>query len=569
MTGCVASHPSFVHALLANAERGSDAARTVFALSGAERVELRHDVLAQEALATAAVLKEAGVRPGDRVIVCLPTSPEFVTAFFGIAMLGAVPIAVAMPSRMTGPDRFQANYRQLQAYLRPRAVVATSHAIAATDGESKDGSVVIDGAELRMTAQRSEAVTAPVLPNGDAYAFLQLTSGSTGSPRAVVVSHGNLAANCRQFGEASRWAAGDVQVAWLPLNHDMGLVGALLAPIFHGTDALLMPPERFLRAPSDWLRAISDYGGTLSAAPNFAVSYTTTRVRDDELDGVDLSSLRFVFCGAEPIDPATLHGFVRRFAAWGLRSDVLVPCYGLAEATLAVTVGRPEFPVRYDAVTPDSLTAHSTVDAQQTKVMTRQLVNCGAPLAGTELRIVDDTGTLLADGTLGRIQFRGPSRTVGYYRRPQHTTAALDQEGWWDTGDLGYLRDDELRVAGRVKDVIIIRGVNYFPTDFERVTETVSGVRLGRVAAVSLYDESAGSEALHIIAESELGVEQHCELKRQIVAAVTRRCGIAPAAVHLVPSGAIQKTTSGKVKRLEARRLLLQGNEPAGRSFNE
>lgn len=569
MTAVQPRHASFVHALLANAERGSEAARTVLALSADEYVELRHDVLAQEALATAAVLKEAGVRPGDRVIVCLPTSPEFLTAFFGTSMLGAVPIAVAIPSRMNGPDRFQANYRQLQAYLRPRAVVTTPHAIAAIGGESEDGILVIDGTELRMAAQRSEALSAPVLPNSDAPAFLQLTSGSTGSPRAVVVSHGNLAANCRQLGEASRWAAGDVQVAWLPLNHDMGLVGALLAPIFHGVDATLLPPERFLRAPSTWLRAISDHSGTISAAPNFAFSYTTARVHDDELDGVDLSSLRFVFCGAEPIHPPSLHGFINRFASWGLRSDVLAPCYGLAEATLAVTVGRPEFPVRHDTVTPDMLAARSGADADGEGIITQQIVNCGAPLEGTELRIIGEPGVELADGLLGRIQFRGPSRTTGYFRQPQQTAEALDDEGWWDTGDLGYLRDGELRVAGRAKDVIIIRGVNYFPSDIEKAIEIVSGVRPGRVAAVALYDESAGSEALHVIAETALGVEQHCELKRQIVAAATRRCGIAPAAVHLMPSGTIQKTTSGKVMRFEARRLLLQDNESARGSVNE
>lgn len=484
-------------------------------------------------------------------------------------MLGAIPVAIPLPGRMSGPDRFQAEYRELQRYLQPRAVVASPHAIACVEGTTQVGAIVIDGGELRKTAQSAGAVTVPTLPKLDDVAFLQLTSGSTGNPRAVVVSHHNLAANCRQLGEASGWSVGDVQVAWLPLNHDMGLVGTLLTPIFHSVDATLLPPEQFLRAPSNWLHAISDYGGTLSAAPNFAFSFTTARVQNDELDGVDLSSLRFVFCGAEPIDAQSLHDFINRFAAWGLRADVLAPSYGLAEATLAVTVGRPEFPVRYDTVDREKLTAPGRVVAHEAGGATQQIVNCGAPLDGTELRIVDDAGAVSADGLLGRIQFRGPSRTTGYFRQPEHTAEALDGGGWWDTGDLGYLRDGELRVAGRAKDVIIIRGVNYFPADFERVTETVPGVRPGRVAAVAIFDEPAGTDCLHLIGETDLAVGQHGELKRQIVAAVTSRCGIAPAAVHLVPRGTIQKTTSGKVRRLEARRLLLHGNETVRGSRND
>ncbi|MDF2825028.1 MAG: putative adenylation protein [Mycobacterium sp.] len=563
-------HPSFVHALMDNADRGHDSARVSIARSAAQHTALRHDELVHEALATAAVLTQAGVRPGDRVLISLRTSPEFVTAFLGALVLGALPVALA-PPRMGAGNRigehgsrehgFREHYRDVVSYLRPRALICLPRILAGLEGHLDDV-LLLDGARLRETAGTCGDTLTPVLPHPDDIAFLQLTSGSTAAPKAVMVSHGNLASNCRQLGRASGWGMGDVQVAWLPLHHDMGLVGTLMAPIYHGIDALLLAPETFLRAPSEWLRAISRVHGTLSAAPNFALDYTVARVGDDELDGVDLTSLRFVFCGAEPNDPTTMHRFVSRFAPWGLQPDVLVPSYGLAEATLGVAVGRPESPVRYDTVTTEMLSGTALPRIMTTNpppdVPTRQIVVCGPPLPGTEIRIVDDTGTTLPDSSVGRIQFRGPSRTMGYYQRPQETAAVLDRDGWWDTGDLGYLRDGELRVAGRATEVIIIRGVNHFPTDFEKAAESVPGVRPGRVAAVGIYDRTAGTDMLHIIAETDLGSDQHHELRSAIVGEVTRRCDIAPAAVHLMPRGTIQKTTSGKIKRHVARRQVAE-----------
>lgn len=559
MTEIEPRRASIVHALLANAERGSDAPRTIFAMNPDEHIELRHDVFAHEALRAAAILADSGVRPGDRVVLCLPTSPEFLTAFFGAVLLGAAPVAIALPGRFGGLAGFVDRYQKTECYLRPRMLVTMPMVVEALAGAIGEGVAVLDGVALRSEAAKDGRARPAILPEPGALGFLQLTSGSTGDPTGVMISHGNVAANCEQLARACSWNEADVQVAWLPLNHDMGLIGTLLAPILLGADAVLLPPERFLRSPAEWLRAVSRYRGSLSAAPNFAFGYTAARVRDEELDGVDLSSWRFLFCGAEPIHPQTVQRFVDRFAAWGLSRDALVPCYGLAEATLGVTVSRPQVPVRYDVISRDALASHGqVVDVAADDPLAQHVVDCGPPVQGTEVRIVDDDGNLMLPGCLGRIQFRGPSRTVGYYQRPEVTGAAVQDGGWWNTGDLGYLRDGGLRVVGRAKELIIIRGANYFPTDFERAAETVPGVRVGGVVAVGVYDEPLGTEELHLIVETEEAAERHVQLRRAILAAVSGRAGILPSAVHLVPGRSIPKTSSGKSKRLEARRLLLQ-----------
>jgi fatty-acyl-CoA synthase len=568
VTGIEPRRASIVHALLANAERGSDAPRTVFALGPDEHIGLRHDVFAQEALGAAAALADAGVREGDVVVVCLPTSPEFMTAFFGAMLLGAAPVAIALPARFGGLGGFVSRYCNFEGYLRPRVLIAEAAVIEALAGETGGNVAVIDGAALRAAAMQGGSAHSPVLPRPDALGLLQLTAGSTGDPMGLMISHGNVAANCEQLARSCAWAASDIQVAWLPLNHDMGLIGTLLAPMFVGADSVLLPPDRFLRSPAEWLHTVSRYGGTLGAAPNFAFGYTAARVNDDELDGVDLSSWRFVFCGAEPINPRTLTYFSERFANWGLRPDALVPCYGLAEATLGVTVATPRATPRYDTISRDALAALGrVVDVPAADPSAQLLVDCGPPIQGTEIRIVDDNGHPLPSDALGRIQFRGPSRTAGYYRRPDATNGALDGDGWWNTGDLGYLRDGGLRIAGRAKEIIIIRGANYFPADIEQAAETVAGVRKGCVVAVGSYDESAGTETLHLIAETNEDDERHAQLRRAIVAAVSQRCGIAPA-VRLVPRRSIPKTSSGKLRRIETRRLLLQGATSGGGAGN-
>ncbi|TQM33224.1 fatty acyl-AMP ligase [Nocardia bhagyanarayanae] len=556
-------YSSIVHALLANAERGTDGASTIFVPERGTDGEFswRHDDLALAAGRAAAALADAGVRPGDRVVLSLPTSPEFVTAFFGALLLGAVPTAVATPGGFGSAELFYEKFHRLIGYLEPKAVVATATVLAAA--ELPSGLTGLDGAALhRLAGDPNAPALPPRLPEPGDLAFIQATSGSTGTPKGVQITHANLAANCEQIALAASMGPGDTWVGWLPLHHDMGLIGGFLTPLFRGIDAVLMPPSRFLRSPGDWLRAVSKYRGTFTAAPNFAYGYAAARVTDAELAGVDLSSWRFLFCGAEPIHPPTVQRFVDRFGAWGLPPDALVPCYGMAEASLAVTVARPNAPVAYDSVSRRALTGDDValnVSAGDPDEM--QIVDCGAPVLGTEVRIVDGDGAPVGEDTVGRIQFRGPSTTAGYFRLPEATASALS-DGWWDTGDIGYLRAGRLRITGRQKDLIIIRGANYLPTDFEIAAEQVDGVRLGGVAAVGHADAAGLSEELHLVVETALAPGDHEALRRAVRVAVSKRTGVLPADVHVVPPRSIPKTTSGKVQRAEVRRLFVERPAP-------
>jgi acyl-CoA synthetase (AMP-forming)/AMP-acid ligase II len=555
MTSLRPRHPTIVHALLAQAERGSAGAGITLIPEPGQEQDLRYEALVENAARSAAALAEHGVGPGDRVMLCLPTGPQFITAFFGAQLLGAVPTAIGVPLRFGSAEGAEGQLKELLGYLRPAAMVTTAAVIA--ELPHLGGITVIDGDALHVRAATGGAPAHPLRrPDQDELAFIQCTSGSTGSPKGVMVSHANLAANLEQMVSAADWTGRDTTVSWAPLYHDMGLITGILCPVFAGADAVLMPTTRFLRAPAEWLRHISTYRGAVAAAPNFAYGYVTTRVRDEELEGVDLSSWRLAICGAEPVQPATVQRFVGRFARWGLAADAFTPAYGMAEAALVITYRRK---LTFDSIDRQAAVADArAVDADPDSVEALHIVDCGEPVAGTEVRIVDGDGRALGDDHIGHVQFRGPSRTLGYFDLPDATAAAIDPPDWWKTGDVGYLRDGGLRITGRTKDLIIIRGANYFPSDFEQAAETVSGVRLGAVVAVGLRPEGGDSEELHLIVETELDADEHDVLRQAVRAAVTSRTGVAPAGIHLVPRWSIPKTTSGKLQRSKAKVLFMK-----------
>ncbi|MEU0007614.1 fatty acyl-AMP ligase [Streptomyces sp. NPDC006314] len=564
MTAIGPRFPSMWHALLAEAERGSDGSVVTLIPEPDREEKVRYDVLVENAARCAAALAEHGVAPGDRVLLCLPTGAQFMTAFFGTQLLGATPSAIAVPIRFGGAAGFEGQLKELVGYLRPAAIVTTVTVIEALPELA--GTTLIDGAALHARATASDAPAHPLRrPSGDDLALIQCTSGSTGRPKGVMVSHANLAANCEQLTGATGWKREDTTVSWAPLYHDMGLITGILCPVYVGGNTVLMPPTRFLRAPAEWLRHISTYRGAVAAAPNFAYGYVTSRVRDEELDGVDLSCWRMAFCGAEPIQPGTVRRFVDRFTRWGLPANAFTPGYGMAEATLVITAKRPGAPFTFDSIDRQAaVTGARAVDVDPQSADAVQVVDCGEPVAGAEVRIVDDNGHPLGENQIGHIQFRSPSRTAGYLDLPEESAASIDAPDWWKTGDVGYLRDGGLRITSRAKDLVIIRGANYFPSDFEQAAETVPGVRLGAVIAVGHRPENADSEELHLIVETELDSEQHAALRQAVRTAVSSRTGVAPDGIHLVPRRSIPKTTSGKLQRAKARELFVVRPELAG-----
>jgi 1-acyl-sn-glycerol-3-phosphate acyltransferase len=496
-------------------------------------------------------LQALDVAAGDRVALMLPTGPEYFEAFFGILLAGAVPVPLYPPPRPS----------QIAEHLeRQAAILANCGAsLLLTTDEILPAAGLLDARALtsRTVRERGAAPLVRPLRKAEDLAFLQYTSGSTGQPKGVALSHGNLLANVRAMGEALEAGPGDVFVSWLPLYHDMGLIGAALGTLYFAVPLVLMSPLAFLARPQRWLEAISRHRGTLSAAPNFAYELAARRVDDDELARLDLSRWRAALNGAEAVSPATLEDFAARFAPAGFRREALMPVYGLAECSVGLAFPPLGRGPRVETI--DRAALQKSGKAVPASEGTLFQVACGFPLPGHAIRIADKAGRELPDRREGRIQFRGPSATSGYFRNPE-ATARLFDGPWLDGGDLGYLADGELFVTGRVKDLIIRAGRNIYPAEIEEAVGALEGVRRGNVAVFAGRDERAGTERLVVLAETRVRADAAREaLRRRIAEVAGGLAGTPPDEVVLAPPGAVLKTSSGKVRRGATRRLFESG----------
>ncbi|HEX8962803.1 MAG TPA: AMP-binding protein, partial [Rhodocyclaceae bacterium] len=400
----------------------------------------------------------------------------------------------------------------------------------------------------------------PPAARPDDIAFIQYTSGSTGNPKGVALSHANLLANIRAIGEAVRIGSGDVFVSWLPLYHDMGLISGWLASLYFGNPLVIMSPLAFLARPERWLEALHRYRGTLTAAPNFAFELCLKRLDDERLAGLDLGSVRFMANGAEPVSPDTLLRFAERLAPCGLRPEALAPVYGLAEATVGLLVPAPGAPPRIDRI--DRRTFTATRRAQPViagEAHALAFACCGRPLPGHQVRIVDETGHEVGERIEGRLEFKGPSATRGYFRNPEETRRLFHGD-WLDSGDLAYVADGEFFITGRVKDVVIRGGRNIYPHELEQAIGNLPGVRKGCVAVFGSADPHTGTERLVVLAETR----ERGDRGRRALAAEIRRTAVdvlgeAPDDVVLAAPHAVLKTSSGKLRRSACRELYERG----------
>ena len=505
----------------------------------------------------AATLQAQGIGKGDRVVITLPTSPEFAQLYWGLQLCGAVPCVLPAPS--AGREQSQSVQRILAVarQIAASAIIGAADDLAAFAGQ-EPGCPVWDMAQWPLAEADAWQ---PVAQSATDLAVIQATSGSTSSPKCVAVSQFSMAANLEQIGHRLRIDETDVKVGWLPLYHDMGLVGCFFLALYWSIPGIFLTPFQFLRDPRSWLQAISTYKGTLSPAPNFAYALTYKRVSDDNLVGLNLASWKAAICGGEQINTPDMKGFIRRFQAVGFSPNALVPAYGMAEAALCITMYSPGEPLHYETVDQRALAERALaipVNADGTQPVTT-LCDCGAPVAGTHLCIRNDAGAALADGQVGRIWVAGPSLLREYFNQPAET-AALLRDGWLDTGDLGYLRNGRLFVVGRAKEVIIIRGHNYSPIDFERAAEEVAGVAAGRVVAVGIPTPAEGTEQLVLLCEQPREIATPDKLaawQRTIQSHVGKRTGLFPAQVVAVPRNSIPRTTSGKLQRGLARKMVM------------
>ncbi|HEX9187139.1 MAG TPA: AMP-binding protein, partial [Vicinamibacteria bacterium] len=397
--------------------------------------------------------------------------------------------------------------------------------------------------------------------HGSDPAFIQYTSGSTGQPKGVLLTHDNLLANIRAIGAGLEVRPTDVGVSWLPLYHDMGLIGAWLTCLHHGLPLTLLSPTAFLARPERWLWAIHQRQATLSAAPNFAYELCARRIPDAALEGLDLSSWRVALNGAEPVSPGTLDRFARRFAPCGFRPEAMMPVYGLAECSVALAfppVGRAP---KVDRVAREPFQREGRAEeAPPADATALEFVSAGRELAGHEVRLVDDAGADVPERVVGRLVFRGPSATSGYYRNPEATAAITLPGGWLDSGDLAYRAGGEIHVCGRKKDLIIKGGRNLVPQEIEEAAADVPGIRRGCVVAIGVENPALGTEALVVVAETRArGEEERQALARSVTERVAEAVDVPPDTVVLVEPGTVPKTSSGKVRRAATRALYLEG----------
>ncbi len=526
-----------------------------------EGQDISHGQLYASAAQIAAGLVSSGLRPGETVAIMLPTCAEFFSSFLGVMLAGGIAVPVYPPARANQLEEYVKRQSLILQNAEVRFLISFDQvrAVATVLGASLP--TLQEAVGARELAIRGRNLPPPETDPAEVF-FIQYTSGSTGDPKGVTLTHANVLANVRGIGFAVQAVPSDAVVSWLPLYHDMGLIGSWLFSLYHGFPITILSPLDFLVRPERWLWALSDSRGTLCPAPNFAFELCVRKIRDEAMQGVDLSTWRVAINAGEPVLASTLRRFSERFQPWGFDSRSLLPFYGLAESSVALTyppllrgpvvdkVDRLAFEVEGRAIPADG--------EESSEIL--EFVSNGQALPRHEIRIVGEQDQELPERVRGQILFRGPSRTHGYYRNSRATEAVLDADGWMDSGDLGYIAGGELYVTGRLKDCIIKAGRNIIPQDVEMAAWEVDGVRKGCVAAFGSSDAESGTEKLVVVAETRVADrEGRRRMQTEVTEAVTRKVGLPPDDVVLANPGVVPKTSSGKIQRVATRHLYEQG----------
>ncbi|MCK1741512.1 fatty acyl-AMP ligase [Bradyrhizobium sp. 139] len=553
-------------ALLARraADQGDDRAYIFVSDRGAEEAVLSFRQLHDAATALAARLA-ATARRGDRAILVFPPGLEFVVAFFGCLMAGIIAVPMMMPRRNSARDASAA----IQANCTPAVALTTSAFALRGDLQARFAQEDIRWIEVDLTAGSGAIVDLPE-PAPDDIAFLQYTSGSTSEPKGVMVSHANLLANLEMIRLALGNTRQSTYVNWVPLYHDMGLILNALQTLYVGATCVLMAPNAFMQRPLGWLRAISHYRAEVACGPNFGFDLCVSRCRSDQLDGIDLSSVKIALNGAEPVRAETIERFIATFAAHGFDPRAMYPAYGMAEATLLISGGKRGDGHVTRNVSRKALQGH-VAEGPSNADDTQTVVGCGRALAGEQIAIVDpESRRRLPADSVGEIWVSGAHIARAYWRNEEATRDGLnagiagEDDPWLRTGDLGFLdADGELFVTGRIKDLIIIRGINHYPQDIERTVQSLDGALRENCGAVFSVPDESGEETLVIVQEVERTARHTidvAEIQGRIREAVADSHELSARHIALIRPGALPKTTSGKTQRKLARRLWLDGS---------
>ncbi|MCL4868559.1 MAG: AMP-binding protein [Anaerolineae bacterium] len=531
----------------------SDAPAIIYLETGQPPITLSRAAFSLQVNQIAAALRQLGIQPGDLVIIAHTQNLESITAFWGAMVAGAIPSMFPTLTEKLDPVIYQRNMADLVALSGVKGILTTDEFAAALQpvvgcpvwgsGQLAVGGepLAVSRDNLKLEPRNSKLETSPI-------AFLQHSSGTTGLQKGVALSHQAVLNQISSYSQAIGLNEQDVIVSWLPLYHDMGLIAGFILPLVTGIPLVLMSPFDWVQHPALLFRAIHDYQGTLCWLPNFAYNHCARRIRQRDIEGVSLASMRLFINCSEPVRHESHRLFLERFADYGVRGEMLGVSYAMAENTFAVTQTSPDAAAPLDTVDQLELTQnHRALPVPGSHPHALTLVSCGHPIQGTEIKVVDERGRALPDRQVGEIALRSDCMLSEYYRRPDLQPF---QDGWYFTGDMGYITNGELYVMGRQKDLIINAGKNIYPQDIEAIVNSVPGVHPGRAVVFGVPDEREGTELVAVIAEVTTDdPEERKRINKAIRQDVARQSMVTLSYVHLVGARWLIKTSSGKIAR--------------------
>jgi len=563
--------PNFSDLLQQHYERTPDKISVYILQGGRPDRPMTYQEMMFGAMRYVETFQKNGILPGDVVILILQQGIDLLYAYFGAILFGAVPSIMPFLTEKLLPERYHADLAALVAVTQPTAIVTFPEfekdvRAALNPGKDSVRAVIISD-QVDGSSEPDFSAFGGLKRKPEDIVLLQHSSGTTGLQKGVALSHQAVINQLKNYSKAIHLQHDDVFVSWLPLYHDMGLIACWLMPILLGYPLVIMSPFEWIRAPYRLLQAVSRYKGTLSWLPNFAFNFCTQKIRDRDLEGVDLSSWRAISNCSEPMRWDSLQAFYDRFRKMGLRHDALVTCYAMAENVFAVTQGGMDGPVAYEDVDRDSLQIDKVARPAIPDKPSIRMLGAGKSIPNTAVGILDARGHPLPERSVGEVALKSDCMLTSYYHRLDATEKAF-HNGWYLTGDFGYLVDSELYITGRKKDLIIVGGKNIFPQDLEQLAYEVSGVHPGRASAFGVFNEISGTEDVVLVAEVETkDAEKIQKIAEDIRTTVTRGSAVVLRYVHLVDTHWLVKTSSGKTARSANREKFLNEMRSKGQQF--
>lgn len=530
-------------------------------LAGKEDQPITYKDLVEGAAQWARTFAREGIQPGEVTVLILQHGLNLINAYWGAILHGAIPSIMPFLTEKLQPDRYRADLSALVGITRPECVVTypefEAEVRSALPHESSVRKVIVSD-DLADSGALDLAEFKGLTRSETDIVLLQHSSGTTGLQKGVALSHSAVCNQLESYSQSLAIKDEDVIVSWLPLYHDMGLIAGFLMPILSRIPLVLLSPFEWVRAPARLMQAVSKYKGTLSWLPNFAYNFCAQKTRDRDLEGVDLSTWRAVSNCSEPMRYESHQAFLNRFAPFGFKESALCTCYAMAENVFAVTQGGIDHPLLIDVIDREGMQQRKLAQPALKDLPTITMVSAGRPIRNVEVKVMDEQGRELPDRHIGELALRSDSMLTEYYHRPDATEKAI-KKGWYFTGDFGYKVGEEVFVAGRKKEMIIVGGKNVYPMDLEELAMEVPGVHPGRVVAFGVFNETAGTEDVVIVAEVDTeNQEERDKIGDAIRQTVTRGSAIALRHVYLVDPRWLIKTSSGKNARNANKEKYLQ-----------